>query len=102
MGERVFKVCDAKSGSATCDARETEQCVICRRDFCNKHHSPTSLNVTLQSIQGSQSVTRIIIGETCSACATALRSEPIAELFAISPEAVIRHARAHLSAEALK
>ena len=99
MGERSFTVCDHREGSKTCDTRNTAPCVVCAQDFCQQHRKDATI---MLYIDGKPLTRDIKIGIACISCMSALNSKPVAELFRIAPEEIIRQARAHLSAEALK
>lgn len=104
MGERVFKVCDAKTsgGRSTCDERNTKTCVVCERDFCPTHRSDTELYVTIAGT--NHTAHNVNIGIVCHTCREAIAHKiVITDLFAeITTERIIHRTRAHVAGDALK
>lgn len=100
MGERSFRVCDAKVKEKMCNERNTQVCPICQLDFCSAHYVRAAIGINVSG-SGVAEIAKIDIGLTCYRCLKAL-NETGALFAGITTEAVIRHARAHLSAEALK
>lgn len=97
MGERLFRVCDAKVEGKTCNERNTEECAVCGLDFCAAHFTRPMMMVTIAGTD----IANIKIGAACRRCLEAIKKTK--DLFAgISTEDVIRHAKAQLSIKALK